>query len=208
MEDNRNLIQFPADRVKRKTKTGKADFKTIAQDPRKAGAVASILSIMALAFYMNPMAQQQLALNVSDRTPQNYFERTPELEKKLEDEFLNKGSRYPSSLGREPSTEDRLRVGDLHGRYRLVYKDEYVFEIALIESDGSASEPIVLSDRKEFLERYKKIIHPSYDAVEPDLGITSSLREERFKLMKKGQVVGLANIKLDKFGRFYSMKVE
>jgi hypothetical protein len=207
MEDNRNLIQFPVDRVKRKNVNQKTDLKSITQDPRKVGALASIVAVIGLAFFMNPMARQDMT--TGDRMPANYGGlRSPEIEKRLEDELLNKGSRYPASLGREPSAEDRLRIGDLHGRYRLVYRDEFIAEIALIVSDGSSYEPVVLTDRKEFLEKYKTIIHPTFDTVEPDVNPAGSLREERYKLMKDGQVVGLAHIKLDKFGRFYSMKVE
>lgn len=198
--DNRNLIQFPTERVKRKAVPQQADLAAMIQDPRKAGAMLSILSVLLLSFYMNPSVQD-------GRAPASFGDfRSAEMEKKLENEFLQ-GARFPASVGREPSTEDRLRVGDLHGRYRLVYRDEYVSEIALIVDGGSNYDPVMLSDRKQFLERYKNIIHPSYDQVVPKLG-GGDLRDETFELKKDKQVVGLARIKLDKFGRFYSMKVE
>jgi hypothetical protein len=210
--NNRNLIQFPTDRIKNKNAqpNKKTDLKTLAQDPRKAGAVVSILSVILLSMYFNPGLNNLLqSSNNEGRGIASVGDsaRDPQTEQKVEKEFLG-GARYPASVGREPSAEDRLRVGDLHGRYRLVYRDEYVSEIALIVDKGNTYDPIVLADRKEFLERYKKIIHPTYDTVEPKAQASGDLRDEFYVLKRDGQAVGLAPIKLDKFGRFYSMNVE
>lgn len=202
--DKQNLIPFPAERVKRHRAPGTViDLQEFVKDPRKSGALVSIFSVVLLAMSLNPEMETVAGGRSIASTPES-AEHQLVIQSRLEDELKSR-ARVPASVGREPTMEDRLRAGELHGRYRLVYRDDYIAEIALTDENA----PIRLKyGPKSFLESYGSIIHPGFDTAEKVSNQITGARSQTYQLKKNGQAVGRVHLNVDRYGKFYSLNVE
>jgi hypothetical protein len=198
-----NLIPFPVDRIKKKRQIKALAGKLL---DKKATLFLSIAVLVLGAGLVNSLILKEdryLANN------ERGFIVDSEAEKRLVSELSDPKNRGPASFGREPSAEDQLRSVDLHSRYQLVHEDGMVIAISLQPGAGVALSPIYIKNRQEFLERYKKIIAPGFESVEPVADLDAPNLSQETYLLKRGPAsVGKAHFELDRSGAFHSLKVE
>jgi hypothetical protein len=196
-----NLIPFPKERIKKKRQA-----KAIAgkMPGKKVTLFLSILAVMVTAVLIKRQ-DQQAGREVANESG---FVRDNEMEKLLALELSGADVRGPASFGREPDSDDRLRSGELHSRYQVVYAEGKIVGISLYKGAGVLNDPIYIDDRKIFLERYKNIIAPGYDSVEAQIDTQGNLSKESYILKRDNLPVGLALFELDRSGAFHSLKVQ
>jgi hypothetical protein len=215
--DRPNLIQFPVEKTRKSREDVSVQLSLNSlTDRRRIGFVLSLMSVVMLAVYLNPQAQQNFdvvryapgggRMIASVDGSQSSFFRNEVLETQLAEE-LAKPSRIPASVGRAPSSEDKLRDEDLNSQYRFTYSDRFIRGITLPEGEGLNFKPVEIKDRQRLLEKYKDLFYADVERIEPQIS-DGNLRDETYAFIKNEQVVGRAHIKLDRYGSFYSLKIE
>ena len=213
-----NLIQFPVEKTRKSREDVSVQLSLNSlTDRRRVGFVLSLMSVLMMAIYLNPQAQNFDVVRygadggrmiASVDSSDSLFFRNESLEKRLVEE-LSLSSRQPASVGRQPTAEDRMRDEVLKSRYRFEYKDQKIAAIFLPEGSGLNFKPVDIQDRQAWLEKYKDLFVADAEKVEPRLtSDDSNLREETYAFLKDNQVLGLARIKLDRYGSFYSLQLE
>jgi hypothetical protein len=168
--DDGKVVPFPTHRVK---KPKPATDGTLGQPigtpstvQKKTTFLVSLLATMIGATYLADHEP------IRDRMPASATHERRELHDDilLARKIARESLRQPASRGREPSAEDILRHGkELQGKYALNFDD--AGSLRGLQFRGVAGEESDISDRADFLERNRDLLHIDYDQAKKDEAI-------------------------------------
>jgi len=217
MTEDNNIIQFPKGKTKTKTKIS---FDLENKKIMISASLASLLFVVMVAntYLMAPnlQAQHSNSLNQGSRSiasvgsfrESNLGNLSWEVE--LAKNLASTEHKKFIVRGRAPSSEDILRFEILEGKYSTLFKRGKVAELEFINDRQFKAEPTQLLNPRDFIENNKNMFLMNFKRV--DVSKISYLDNgnvlNKYNLLnEKNQVLGQAEMVLDKNQRLISMKI-
>ncbi|XGC81814.1 hypothetical protein ACES2L_04880 [Bdellovibrio bacteriovorus] len=193
------VIEFPKSQSFRKTLQDKA------QD-RKAALVLSLASVLITTVFLNQWisagTDSSLAeggsRNIASFEP-NAFAKDIKWEHSLAKELAADKNKLTGSLAESPTVRDELIFGFLEGRYGMKLAQGRIETLEFIDAQAG-EQPMAISDKVEFLNKYADAIGLKY--AEVSRVAQNSGPEEVYSLINdEKQIIGHARFTVDEQGR-------
>ncbi len=222
MFNMKNVISFPENKSSKARKLEK-------QGAQRAVLSFSLVSLMMGALLLNDSIGRSNAARyvVSDNSsasdiqnlnraiasahPMNPFRDLAwekKLAKRLGEDSL--AERTPAAVGKSASPLEKLRLGTLAGKYRVIDQEKdhatKVQEITYSDSDDSDDHPVFLKP-EEFLQDYGSLLAVDFSTFDQTHQPAQSQVHEYRLFNSAKQVVGTAAFTMNEEGRFLSLKI-
>lgn len=177
---------------------------------KKVTFTASILSVIALATFLNQKIVSQFDTSKSSRTIASLNEQAEfefQWQKELAQKLSEKSNRKIASYGEAPSKLDEVRFGLLEGKYAFSFANDQISEIKFQET-ASADRPKYIQDVSAFLIDNKEALIPEVSLVKTlETKTVGENNEQLLELYNsENKSLGQVTYTSDSSGRFRSMK--
>lgn len=164
--DKTNIIPMPV-KANKATDQKFAQLSTGSDKTQSVIASGVIASTLALVLALNYQVSRNETLKlVSDRAPASMSESDSKIQlstQNLAKKLSEKWGRQPASYGVTSGSANRieqLQAGYFEGKYFVTAEKGKVWEVSF--SASGSDRPKYISDKEEFLVRYKDVIGPDY----------------------------------------------
>lgn len=224
--DTKNVIPFPKQYKSNRVNLSQTETKTRYDlEQRKVLVSASLVSIILAVSFANRMmfreaemisansrnhvAHEQRSLaSIDGISPMEAIHRNTPWETSVAQDLAKVDGRKPSSLGRTPTVEEKLRFGFLEGKYMVRFEDG---KLQAIEFSGASVEesPKYLNGARSFLEGHRDLMPVDFHGVLlSNKKILPTKVLETYDLVDQEKTVGRADFELDVYGRLLTFRVQ
>lgn len=214
-EKNGRVLEFPSDKVSKKHTLKNKDAPSAEREikfrwtlPLKS-LTAIVLGVTVVNFSItlyksNPVNTPMRGLASTGK--ENFQIRNFEVEKSISTALSDLSSRDLASIGRRPTSEDKLLFETLHGRYN-VRKIKGKINQLRFTSEGEG--PLTIDDRRYFLQ-HNRHLFPGVDQKVENTGreVLPHRILESYDLISSDKRVARVFFELDLQERLISLKVE
>lgn len=216
MSKENNVIDFPGKKKKSPRQNGESRSLIFDLENNKlmvSGSLASILVIMTLLNTSVFSTSSQLAevgtkndRSIASVSQQN---RHTKWEHKLAKSLNKEVTRGIASIGREPSSKEKFRIGELEGKYSVNFAGERIKSLQFIKGSDDADQPKYITDRQEFLSRNRHLLPIDYSRISLEKTVAvSNGQNEVYRLVSTDRRSHVdVKFELDQYDRLISMTV-
>lgn len=212
-----NVIQFPQVHSENSEVTHSDESTSFDLERKKIMISASLVSIVFAAtlfnstLFSNSTPSYEMASSSGSNSrgiASVSTKRIVDWENDLAKVLSKKSVRSIASIGRAPSSQDRLMYGRLGGKYLIRYQQGKLHEIVFQKQPEQVkNDPSYITNPKAFLNEYKDLLPVEFSDAVPKGDLKIGQEFQVYSLKESGKSLAEVKFAFDRFGRLLEMKV-